>query len=431
MAKTAVNITHLNDSFALDAKCPEGQRYIVWQDKDALCFALRIMNTGSKSWLMNSRTHGQRTIGKVSEIKASKARVMAEEMLELVKTGKDVEKKAKDKPTLRTAMEMFWRKKNSGEIYKKGMSTTLTIYGRDILDKPMEDIDTKLAMDTVEAAWAKSLRQGDLFKQYASRMYKHEKMESPFSGIKNRWTAVAPPFAIPVERMPDLLDAIEEARRIGTRDVLWTTLLTGFRPEAVVSMRWEFLRLDSGDAAYFISPGASGFKDGESWWYPIPEFLAERLRKRKQRHEYGPWIFHSPFDSDKHITNFRDAVLTLRSEAGIPELQPYHFRDTRATYCERFFGQTIVTQRLLNHRPDYVPDSWVVDARLVKTSQSTHRYIKTHAHEIRSYVEQYCDIIMELGSKKPMTETVRTVFIENKAMALIERFVPPAQAKDS
>lgn len=141
MAKAAVNITHLNDSFALDAKCPEGKRFIVWQDKDTPCFSLRIMQTGSISWLMNNRTHGQRTLGKVSEIKASKARVMAEEMLELVKTGKEVEKKAKDKPTLRTAMEMFWRKKNSGEIYQKGMSTTLTIYGRDILDKPMEDID--------------------------------------------------------------------------------------------------------------------------------------------------------------------------------------------------------------------------------------------------------------------------------------------------
>jgi proline dehydrogenase len=67
-----------------------------------------------------------------------------------------------------------------------------------------------------------------------------------------------------------------------------------------------------------------------------------------------------------------------------------------------------------------------VDARLVKASQSTHRYIKTHAHEIRGYVERYCDIILELGNQKPMTDIVKEVFIENKAMALAERFAPQA-----
>lgn len=426
MGKIAKNIANLTDAFALQAKCPEGKRFIVWQDEDAPCFALRVMNTGARFWLMNSRIHGQRSLGKCSEMKASKARVEAEDKLLEIKNGKEVQRKAKDKPTLRTVLELFWRTQNSSKKYQKGMTDTFTIYGAEILDVPMEDIDTNLAMATLEAAYKKSLRQGDLLKQYANRMYKHAKMESPFAGIKNRWTAVAPPFAIPVERMPDLLDAIEVASRIGTRDVLWTVLLTGFRPEAVVCMRWEFLRLDEADAAYFISPGAPGFKDGESWWYPLPEFLAKRLRKRKQHFEYGPWVFHSPLDSDKHITNFRDAVLGLRVNAGIPELQPYHFRDTRATYCERFFGQTIVTQRLLNHRPDYVPDTWVVDARLVKASQSTHRYIKTHAHEIRGYVERYCDIILELGNQKPMTDIVKEVFIENKAMALAERFAPQA-----
>lgn len=426
MGRVSTFVTNLSDDFAMGATCPPDKRYIVWSDRDTPCFALRIMNTGSKVWLMNSRTYGQRTICKFNEEKASKARVLAEEMLEQLKKGVEVERKAKAQPTLRTVLELFWRTQNSGPKYKKGMRDTLNIYGSSIIDLPMDGIDKELAISTVEAAWERSLRQGDLFKQYVNRLYKHEKMESPFSGIKNRWAASAPPFAVPVEKMKDLLDSIEEAKRIGTRDVLWTALLTGFRPEAVVSMRWEFIRLDKNDAAYFISPGAPGFKDGESWWYPLPEFLAERLRKRKERHEYGPWIFHSPFDSDKHITNYRDAVLTLRTSAGIPELQPYHFRDTRATYCERFFGQTLVTQRLLNHRPDYVPDTWVVDARLVKTSQSTHRYIKTHAHEIREYVERYCNIILELGEKLPMSDIVRNVFIENKALALAERFTPSA-----
>ena len=98
MGKKAINVAHLNDAFALDAQCPADQRYIVWQDKDAPCFCLRVMNTGSKAWLMNSRTHGQRTVGKVPDLKASKARVMAEEILEQLKAGREVLKKTRNKP---------------------------------------------------------------------------------------------------------------------------------------------------------------------------------------------------------------------------------------------------------------------------------------------------------------------------------------------
>ncbi len=429
MGRKAENVTDLSDAFALSAICPPGKRYVVWQDKDSPCFGIRIMSTGEKFWLMNSRAHGQRSLGKCSEIKASRARVMAEEKLVELKTGNEVVIST-TKPTLREVLQMYFRARDTNPRTRKGMATTLKTYGAKIIDLPMKDISQSLAMTTTELAWERSIRQGDLLKIYAHSLYRFRKMDSPFDGIKNRYVSGAAPFALPVERIPDFLAAIDEIRLITTRDILWTSLLTGFRPEAVVAMRWEWLDLTPGQASYFIAPGAPGFKDGESWWYPLPEFLADRLRTRERRHRYGEWVFHNASDSFKHVTGFRDAVLKLRSTAGIPELQPYHLRDTRGTFCERFFGQTIVTQRILNHRPDYVPTEWLVEGRRVKTSKSTHRYVKTHAHEIRSFVERYSDIILELGGRKPMTDIVRDVFVLDKALALGERYKPEPMPQD-
>jgi integrase len=430
MGRKAENLADLSDDFARAAICPAGKRYVMWQDKDTKCFAIRIMATGEKFWVMNSRAHGQRSLGSCSELKASKARVLAEEKLLEVMNGKETTIST-TKPTLRIVLDLYVRAKNIGTKTQKGMLDTLKIYGAKIIDLPMKDVTQELAVDAVEVAWERSLRQGDLFKQYAHSLYRYRKMDSPFEGIKARWKSGAAPFALPVDKIGEFLDAMDEIRVVTTRDILWTSLLTGFRPDAVVSMRWEHLRLTPGDAAYYISEGAPGFKDGQTWWYPLPEYLAERLRTRERRHKYGEWVFHNSSDSDKHVRGFRDAVLTLRQSAGIPELQPYHLRDTRATLCERFFGQTIVTQRILNHRPDYIPTEWIIDGRKVKTSESTHRYVKTHEHEIRDFVERYCDIILELGGRKPLTDIVRDVLVLKKAIAVRERYLPapmPAEA---
>ena len=433
MAKKSKNAVNLTDDFAASATCKEGERYTIYQDIGTPSFSLRVMNTGSKTWLMRNRTRGERSLGLTSEIKASKARVLAEETLEQLVSGQIGSKLAihqrpqSEVVTLRSALDMFKRTQRPSDTYFNGMCTTLKIYAKELLEMPMTAISRELAVKTVTDAQTRSARQGDLLMTYASRLYSAEKLETPFHGIKKKWKNGAPPFSIPAERMPRFLDSIEELRSIGTRDIVWTAVMTGFRPLAVVSMEWEHLCLDEGNASYFIKENAPGFKAGKSWKYPIPEFLAERLRKRKATQHYGKWVWHSPGDSEKHVTSYREAILRIRTLTGMAELQPYHIRDTRGTYSERFFGQTLITQRLLNHRPDYVPDSWIVEGRRVPTSDSTHRYVLTEETEMRDFVERYAAVILQLGAKQPMSAVVRSVFLDNRAMALAERMdqVPP------
>ncbi len=427
MAKFSNNSANLTDDFAASATHLGSSKSTLYQDIGTPCFCLRVMQTGSKSWVMNDRKHGQRSLGPISDMKASNARVKAEEVQAQLATGVIGSKlaihqrPATEVVTFSTALGMFKRMQDPSATYLAGMTTTFKVYAKDLMDLPMDRISRELAVKTVEDAWKRSLRQGDLLKTYANRLYQNERLPSPFVNLKSRWKSGAPPFSIPAELMPRFLDAIEELRNIGTRDIVWTALLTGFRPLAVVNMEWQHLCLDPGNASYFIAEKAVGFKGGKSWKYPLPEFVAARLRKRKETKEYGKWIFHSPVDSNEHVTSYREAILTLRKTVGLPELQPYHLRDTRGTYAERFFGQTLITQRLLNHRPDYVPDSWLVEGKLVATSNSTYKYVLTEETEMRSYVERYADVIMQLGGRQQMSDVVRAVFLDNRALASRER----------
>lgn len=437
MAKFSQNVANLTDEFAASATHTGKAKSTVYQDLGTPCFCLRVMRTGSKAWVMNDRKHGQRSLGPVEKMKASQARWEAEQLKGRLVAGLIGSKlaihqrPAGEAVTFSTALVMFKRMRDPSATYLKGMTTTLTVYAKDLLDKPMARISQNTAVATVEAAWKLSPRQGDLLKTYANRLYKNEKLDSPFVNMKDRWKSGAPPYSIPVELMPRFLDGIEELRNIGTRDIVWTALLTGFRPLAVVNMEWQHLCLDDGEASYFIAEKAVGFKGGKSWKYPLPEFLAERLRKRKKTKEYGKWVFHSPVDSNAHVTSYREAILTLRESAGMPELIPYNLRDTRGTYSERFFGQTLITQRLLNHRPDYVPDSWRVEGKMVKTSNSTHKYVLTHETEMRSFVERYSDVVLQLGGMQPMSDVVKAVFIENRALAAVERLGAPTKKPHS
>lgn len=421
MARTPRNApVNLTDAFALAAACPADRRFEMWQDIDESTFWLRVMRTGSKSWLVNSRDAGQKAFGTPGDMRAAKARSEAQDLLTKLKAGGIVRH---EKMTLRRALALFPRTHVVAKSYLEGITTTLTTYGGEFLDKPMEGITREEAVAACEKAWGRSPRQGDLLKIYANRLYKNEGLKSPWAGIKDRYKGSdSPPYSMAVDKWAAVFDGIDELKLHTSRVAILTSIFTGFRPEAVCCMEWRHLRLDKGNAAYYIALNAPGFKAGRSWWYPLPEFLAEILRKRQERFgAYSEWVFFSPFDSAKHITNYREAVLSLRTKVGIPDLQPYHLRDTRGTYVEKFFGNNYITQRLLNHRPDFTPDAWLVKGEAIKTSKSTGKYVDTQPEDMRDFCERYANILLELAGVKPMTDSVRKVFIENKAIALIER----------
>lgn len=430
MARLPKNEVNLTDAFAATAKCKEGAPYTIYTDADKSFFALRVMPSGVKSWLMRTKGFGEKSFAATNVMDAASARVKAAQLLERRKAGVSIKnllnqeatptETPKNGMTLRAALKNYANTRHPAASTLEGITTTLNVYGKSVLDVSMEAIDREVAIDLVMDAWERSPRQGDLLKQYINRLYKLEQLKSPFVNMANKWKSGAAPVCIPPEKMPEVLDAIERLRNMDTRDLVWTAMFTGFRPLAVVMMTWENLHLEADNAAYFIENNAPGFKNGESWSYPIPEVLAERLRRRKGRGEYGKWVFHSS-KTDGHVNNYRDAIAKVAELSGLPELTPYNLRDTRGTYSERYFGNTLITQRMLNHRPDYVPDSWVVAGKKVKTSNSTHRYVLTSDTEMRSYVQSYANVVLELGGWLPMSNAVRDIFISNKAVPVTQR----------
>jgi hypothetical protein len=47
--------------------------------------------------------------------------------------------------------------------------------------------------------------------------------------------------------------------------------------------------------------------------------------------------------------------------------------------------------------------------------------VLTEETEMRSYVERYADVIMQLGGRQQMSDVVRAVFLDNRALASRER----------
>jgi integrase len=417
MGRVAKNTVFLTDAFASTAVCPEGRRFIIFRDTDLPGFCLRVMATGTKAWIVDRRSEGQRVFGEPAVIRAGEARVVAEEIL-----SKALPKKAHEEMTLLKALDVFKRTQDPAVSYLKSLTQTISIYGGALVTKAMARITREEAVAQVEYAWNKSPRQGDLFRQYAHRLYTMENLPSPFANIKKKYEGGALPFAVPAGKWKDLLESVAELRFHGSRDAILTSIYTGFRPLAICQMTWDNLRLDKGAAGYFIGPRSQGFKRGKSWWYPLPEVLADVLRNREKYYRVSEFIFYSPYNPDKPMASYADSVESLSIRAGIPELLPYHLRDTRATYAERFFGNTIVTQRLLNHRPDYVPEKFGDDSgNAVTANKSSRRYVETTDAEIRSHVERLANVIQELAGLIDMTDPVRRIFLEGAALSVVER----------
>jgi len=428
LGRRAADTFHLTDQFARDAECPKGARQVLFRDTSTPAFALRVMRSGVKAWLCDSRAHGQRSLGQFPALKASQARVDAERMLEQLRAGQAAPPPSAGRaghsevPTLRNTLPLYLSAKASSQNTREGMTTTLTIYGAPLLDRPMAGITQADALQCAEAAWKRSARQGDLLRDYANSLYVFRRLQSPFAGFKSRYDkhAAAPPFSIPVDVWAAVLNAMDLQNHVTTRDVLWAALLTGFRPDAACHMRWDRLHLEEGQGRYFIAPDAPGFKGGASWHYPLPELLTARLRERRRLFRHTPWVFPAR-NPNKPLTGYRDAIVRIRDLTGLSLLTPYSLRDTRATYAEQAWGQNIITQRFLNHRPDYLPDGWRHQDRRVAASRSTGRYVETTEQMMRPLVERYADLVLELAGRKPLTEPVKRIFIDREAVFLDER----------
>lgn len=419
---------YLTDALVKTLTCPPDARYILYRDDGLTGLALRIGSGGKRTWLVDTRdaqqNKRQERLGPASgpgALRVAEARQRAEQFITELRNGT-----APTALTLEQAVEHYIKAKHPAPTTARGMRQTISAHGRHLVsdgrggkcaikDKPLHLVTATEAVDACHAIWrngAGSITQGNLFMKYARMVTNRAQVApNPFARISEWETTPEEPTPLAPTDLTRIYAGLE-ALIVNARDFCFTALYTGFRPLAIVSMEWQHLSLDKGNASYYIGKKAPGFKGGRDWHYPLPESLAERLRVRHILHCNARFVFPNRDDPDKPANRYTRSVAMLREKLGIERFTPYSFRDTRGTFCERFFGDTIITQRLLNHRPDY---------RKSNSSKSTHRYVLSTTEQMRPYVERYADVVDELAGRKPMSDLVRRVFIENQAVAAVER----------
>jgi hypothetical protein len=81
------------------------------------------------------------------------------------------------------------------------------------------------------------------------------------------------------------------------------------------------------------------------------------------------------------------------------------------------FGDSLLTQRMLNHQSDWGKGRMVQGRRMA----ATPGYIVTLTDKVRSHVETYSNTIQELAGYKPMSAQTKAIFLEGRALTIYER----------
>ena len=442
----------LTEDNILELRCPLGKKLEVYRDEVCPGLELHVMRSGVQTYFaMHREATGSKTSSRLgssdsmSLIQARKEAVLAlaEKQKAAAKSGR-----VKTRATLAEVFALYIKAKNILPDNAKKYEQVLRTYGGPLW---IQGIDSITAADVLKqrqhvaegtlGAWHASHgapvqatggagSANDLM-EYGSMLLNWHLgpgARNPFKGIEPLPTPEASgQFVFEPGHFPAVWRFMSRCAA-DARTLFWVSLLTGARPKAVARMMWKRLDLEKG--TYHLTNDkveCAGWKPATSpeWNYPLDTYTLELLREHRmftdpdavfvfesaQRKRTGQPISDRPLSTIYH---------ELRQALALPEAcTPYAGRYTRATYSEVLFGDTILTQRMLNHQSDWGQGASVRGKKL----GATPGYIRTAAltELVRSKVQTYADAIMELCEQKQMTEQTRRMFLANEALTIYER----------
>jgi integrase len=443
----------LTDDNIHTLECPGDKRFEIWRDEVIPGLELHITRaTGTRTFVAMHRTlSGSKRptrLGTVNEMTLPAARRAASSALDKADKEDQKARKERGRETLQAAFESYIRAKNIAPENATRYRHVLEVYGGPLWTCELSAITPKAVLDQRDAVADGSFvrwhqRQGRTLKaqggpgqanyliQYGSmvlayRLGRHA--VNPFAGIEPKPTASSDTERYVFE--PKDLPAVWEfiARQdAASRTLFWVAFLVGARPTAIARLMWKRLDLQAG--TYELTQDKTecqGWKPATSpaWKYPLDAYTLELLRDYKawNARDDDEFVFQSrqgrrsgqPI-SDTPLSNI---YLALRAALGLPaSATPYAARYTRATYSETLFGDTLLTQRMLNHQSDWGEGRTVRGRRM----GATPRYVVSATELVRPYVQTYADTILELAGQKPMSPRTRAVFIDRSELTIWDR----------
>lgn len=374
---------------------PPDKGQIFYRDGELRGFALRVTNSGIKSFIVEKRINNRKviriTIGRYGDLTAEQARKEAQKILGKIATGTNpIDEKKEINTRSITLREVFneylnTRKLKPGTIkdYKRVMSETFS----DWQDKPLQSLTKDLISE-------RHKERGKQSKARANNAMRVLRALFNFAEAKYEDSAGITLFpANPVKRLsktrawytvkrrqnyikPHQLKAWHKAvmnlENEITRDYLLLTLFTGLRPGEGAAL--EKSRLDLTAKTFTILDT----KNHEAHTLPIADHLCEILKHRVNTSS-SEFIFPGT-GKNGYINDVRAQVAKVTEETGIKFIV-YDLRRTFITIAESLDLSAYTLKRLLNHK--------------IEKSDVTAGYIITDVERLRRPIQMISDYILE------------------------------------
>ena len=321
----------------VEALEPAEKSYIAWDDR-LTGFGVRVLPTGTKSFILNYRPGGggrkapnrRIVLGRCEKTTAGEARRMAEETLARVAAGEDPaaeRARARVVPTLAEAFESYMeagshRKASTVAQYRN----LVRCYLSDWLSRPLDaitegDVETRFRRLSGEAGWKAANSAISLLRAVCRQPC------AEIGGLQNpvdRWRTDGGRYNRPVSRripppaevLPRWRVGIERGvRNPVSRDALHFGLYSGMRRSEVIQLRWE--RVDMAALTFRVDdPGREAPLE-----LPIARQLGAILERRLALRERGPertrpWVFPSDRGPSGRIASIQHLNARIGEEGG-------------------------------------------------------------------------------------------------------------------
>lgn len=377
-------------------------------------FGLRVMDTGTKSFIVEKRIAGKVkriTLGKYGNLTVEQAKKEAMKLLGDVATGNDpIAQKQNDKVQRITLLDTFNDylatrkdlKPGTVENYKKNLNWAF----EDWLMKPITSITKDMVEQRHREVGKRSHSSANngmrilraLF-NHARKKYEDDQGKSvivvnPVDRISNNRAWYKVPRKQTLLRPHQLkpwYEATLQLNNATTRDYLHFLLFTGLRRSEASRLEWSEVDFDSNTFTILET------KNSNIHTLPLSTYLRSLLLSRYEERS-SPFVF--PSDSERgYLIEPRTAVTRVSTLSGVT-FTLHDLRRTFITIAESLDVPAYALKRLLNHKDiNDVTAGYII---------SDVRRLQEPMEKISSYILSKVDLGEETRSESPSDEEPNT-----------------------
>lgn len=365
------------DRLPIPPKKPNGAaNQAIYRDTSLVGFGLLVGSGGTKSFFIERRINGRVkriSIGRYGHLTPAQAKLKAQEMLGVIAMGQDpsAERRATEAKsiTLSAAFEDYLNtRKSLKEGTIKNYRQSVGCHLSDWFNRRLVDIDKNMVEERHREIGQKAPARANNTMRVLRAVFNHAlaKYEDA-SGkavlsvnpvdrlgrnrawykIERRRTVIKP------HELSTFYQATEALSNEVSRDYFRFLLFTGLRKMEAATLTWaqvDFI------AKTFTIPDT---KNCDPHTLPLTDYLYGLLQFRKA-HSDSVWVFPSPRNNKKHITEPRGSVAMVSKALGSP-FTLHDLRRTFITIAESLDIPAYALKQLLNHRnPNDVTADYII-----------------------------------------------------------------------